>query len=332
MEIVSKTLFDVEVERGGGRDRPLVRPRHPRDRPALPPALSHSRLRFPIPGNLRYRRGVALLDRLVARVLAGASRPPRRPRRPALDAPGRARRRRAARCRTSSCATSSSRSFWRATRRPRSRCPGRSSCCRRTPRAGRSCRSTRSPRPSAIAFRRRPICRAFRFAEAVVKESLRLYPPAYVIGREALADCVLGGYRVPARATIYFSPWVLHRDPRWFAEPEAFRPERWLDGRTVAPSQVRLHPLRRRPQGLHRRAVRHDGRRCSCSRRSAEIPPRDGGAGSRAVSLDHAAARSRPADARCPRHGFRRARRTLTRDALRVRDAAEPCAPTRRTS
>jgi cytochrome P450 len=67
------------------------------------------------------------------------------------------------------------------------------------------------------------------YVEAVVKESLRLYPPAYVIGREALADCALGGYTVPARATIYFSPWVLHRDSRWFEEPERFRPERWLD-------------------------------------------------------------------------------------------------------
>ena len=67
----------------------------------------------------------------------------------------------------------------------------------------------------------------------MVKEALRLYPPAYVIGREALADCTLGGYTIPARATIYFSPWVLHRDPRWFEEPERFRPERWIDGSTA---------------------------------------------------------------------------------------------------
>jgi cytochrome P450 len=44
------------------------------------------------------------------------------------------------------------------------------------------------------------------YAEAVVKEALRLYPPAYVIGREALADCTLGGYTIPARATIFFRP------------------------------------------------------------------------------------------------------------------------------
>jgi cytochrome P450 len=66
-----------------------------------------------------------------------------------------------------------------------------------------------------------------RFTEQVVSEALRLYPPAYAIGREALADCEISGYRVPAGTTIYVSPWVMHRDPRWFDNPQAFRPERW---------------------------------------------------------------------------------------------------------
>jgi cytochrome P450 len=66
-----------------------------------------------------------------------------------------------------------------------------------------------------------------RFTEQVVSEALRLYPPAYAIGREALADCEISGYRVPAGATIYVSPWVMHRDPHWFDNPQAFRPERW---------------------------------------------------------------------------------------------------------
>jgi len=65
-----------------------------------------------------------------------------------------------------------------------------------------------------------------------VKEGLRMYPPAYVIGRESLADCDLGGWRCGARTTVYFAPWVLHRDARHFPEPERFRPERWLDGST----------------------------------------------------------------------------------------------------
>lgn len=68
------------------------------------------------------------------------------------------------------------------------------------------------------------------YTDAVVKESMRLYPPAYVLGREAIEDCEIAGFRVPARATIYMTPWVMHRDPRWFVEPDKFLPERWLDG------------------------------------------------------------------------------------------------------
>jgi cytochrome P450 len=69
-----------------------------------------------------------------------------------------------------------------------------------------------------------------RYAEHVVMESMRLYPPAYVIGREALADCEIGGWPVPAGTTLFTVPWVMHSDPRWFDDPEAFRPERWVDG------------------------------------------------------------------------------------------------------
>lgn len=66
-----------------------------------------------------------------------------------------------------------------------------------------------------------------RLAEQVVLESMRLYPPAWAVGREALHDCEVGGYAVPAGTTIYMSPWVIHRSPRFFDEPEEFRPERW---------------------------------------------------------------------------------------------------------
>ncbi|WP_046864436.1 cytochrome P450 [Microvirga massiliensis] len=66
-----------------------------------------------------------------------------------------------------------------------------------------------------------------RFTEQVVTESMRLYPPAYALGREAVADCEIGGYPVAGGTTVYISPWVMHRDPRWFDEPLEFRPERW---------------------------------------------------------------------------------------------------------
>jgi cytochrome P450 len=69
-----------------------------------------------------------------------------------------------------------------------------------------------------------------RYAEMVLTESLRLYPPAYVIGREALQPCTVGGYELPRGGTVLMSQWVVHRDPRHFDAPESFRPERWADG------------------------------------------------------------------------------------------------------
>jgi cytochrome P450 len=78
--------------------------------------------------------------------------------------------------------------------------------------------------PSAADLPRLP------YTEAVVMESMRLYPPAYVLGREAVEPLEIGGYPVTRGTTVYLSPWVLHRDPRYFDSPEAFRPERWLEG------------------------------------------------------------------------------------------------------
>lgn len=65
------------------------------------------------------------------------------------------------------------------------------------------------------------------YTEMVVKESLRLYPPVYAMPRIALEECEMGGYRVKARASVVISQWVMHRDPRYFTEPERFKPERW---------------------------------------------------------------------------------------------------------
>lgn len=67
------------------------------------------------------------------------------------------------------------------------------------------------------------------FTERVVKESLRLYPPAYSFGREALEDDEIAGWPVAAGTTLFVFPWVLHRDPRFFPEPLRYDPDRWTD-------------------------------------------------------------------------------------------------------
>jgi cytochrome P450 len=68
------------------------------------------------------------------------------------------------------------------------------------------------------------------YTDAVITEAMRVYPPVYLIGREATIDLELGGYRVKKGHTVFMSQWVSHRDPRYFPDPEEFRPERWLDG------------------------------------------------------------------------------------------------------
>jgi len=67
------------------------------------------------------------------------------------------------------------------------------------------------------------------YTQAVVSESIRLRPPAWAIGRTAVADHRANGYPIPAGSIVVVSPWLLHHDPRWWSEPEAFRPERWLE-------------------------------------------------------------------------------------------------------
>ena len=71
---------------------------------------------------------------------------------------------------------------------------------------------------------------ALPYAQAVINETLRLYPPAYVTGREAVRDTTVGGQRIPKRHIVLISMYTTHRDPRFFPDPDAFRPERWFDG------------------------------------------------------------------------------------------------------
>jgi unspecific monooxygenase len=66
------------------------------------------------------------------------------------------------------------------------------------------------------------------YARAVVHEVLRLYPPAFTLGRQAIAADNAGGVAIPARAVVLISPWVLHRHRRLWRNPERFDPDRFL--------------------------------------------------------------------------------------------------------
>jgi cytochrome P450 len=68
------------------------------------------------------------------------------------------------------------------------------------------------------------------YLRAVMNEVLRMYPPAYILAREAMESCDIGGYEIHKGSTVVISQWIMHRDPRYYDDPEVFRPERWLDG------------------------------------------------------------------------------------------------------
>ena len=66
------------------------------------------------------------------------------------------------------------------------------------------------------------------YTYALFKEVLRLYPPAYRMGRRTVEEVQIGSYVLPADVTVFVSPFVTHRDPELYDAPETFRPERWL--------------------------------------------------------------------------------------------------------
>jgi cytochrome P450 len=74
------------------------------------------------------------------------------------------------------------------------------------------------------------------YTEKVLTESMRLYPPAWIIGRRALKDCDLASCHIPAGALVLLSQYVMHRDERFFPDPTRFDPERWTpEGRAARP-------------------------------------------------------------------------------------------------
>jgi cytochrome P450 len=67
------------------------------------------------------------------------------------------------------------------------------------------------------------------YTERVVKEAMRIFPPAYSFGREAVEVDEILGWTVPAGTTLFVFPWVIHRDSRFYPDPLRFDPGRWSD-------------------------------------------------------------------------------------------------------
>jgi cytochrome P450 len=83
------------------------------------------------------------------------------------------------------------------------------------------------------------------YADMILRESMRLYPPVWVIGRRALAPFRLGEYELPANTNVLISQLIIHKDARYFPEPEKFDPDRWSasDSRTQSLPRFAYFPF-----------------------------------------------------------------------------------------
>jgi len=81
------------------------------------------------------------------------------------------------------------------------------------------------------------------YTAMVLSESLRLYPPAWAMGRQVLEDVSIGPYRLRKGTMVFFSQYIVQRDPRWFPDPEAFRPERFTAAAKAARPRFAYFPF-----------------------------------------------------------------------------------------
>jgi cytochrome P450 len=72
---------------------------------------------------------------------------------------------------------------------------------------------------------------ALPYTRMIIEETIRLYPPAWILNRQSIADDVVCGFHIPANSFVAFSPYVLHRHPDYWANPEGFDPERFSPAR-----------------------------------------------------------------------------------------------------
>ena len=85
--------------------------------------------------------------------------------------------------------------------------------------------------------------RSLPFTDCVLKETMRLYPPAWATGRETTEPFELRGRKIPMGAQLVASQWIVHRDARWFPNPEGFDPDRWSPDRAKAVPRYAYFPF-----------------------------------------------------------------------------------------
>jgi len=81
------------------------------------------------------------------------------------------------------------------------------------------------------------------YTRMVLSESMRLYPPAWIVTREALEDVEVGGYTLPKGATALLSQWAVHHDERYYPQPLQFDPQRWTPDQVAARPKMAYFPF-----------------------------------------------------------------------------------------
>jgi cytochrome P450 len=89
---------------------------------------------------------------------------------------------------------------------------------------------------------------ALPYTQQVVNEALRLYPPGWLLSRRTLGADVLAGFEIPAGADVLLSPYLLHRHPRFWPEPDAFKPERFASENEAARPRFAYMPFAAGPR------------------------------------------------------------------------------------
>ena len=129
-----------------------------------------------------------------------------------------------------------------------------------------------------------------KYTTMVIEESMRLYPPAWVIERDTIEADEVGGYHIPPKSTVVLSQWVTHRHRGLLGEPGGVRSGAVLAGAVGAAPPVRLLPVRRRTAPVRRQQLRDDGDDAGPGDHRPALPPGPGARAPRRAGAGHHAA------------------------------------------